>query len=205
MQATTFGYGDLSFSWGDHICAIFDDHVQQMALMGSYIAAGLRSAQRCVWVAPQPSSAALRKALTALGADLPTLEASGQLVVISEVEFYLQGGLFEPNRTMQLLSTLLHDGQRAGYPTMRIASDVSWLREERLSADLWESFEGQLTQQVSALPVVMVCQYDRRQVSGDIIVAAFRTHPIVILGDTIRQNPFYLPTLAGPPEPRDVV
>ena len=204
-NATSFGYGDFRFSWGDHICAIFDDHDQQMEIMGAFVASGLRNTQRCVWVGPGNSSVALRKALADLGADLPTLEASGQLLIFSEVDFYLEEGLFEPNRTMDLIATLLVDGQRQGYATMRIGNDVSWLREGRIDPARWERFEGQLTQEIAELPAVMVCQYDRRQVSGDIIVAAFRTHPIVIMGDSIRRNPFYTLRHRGGTEPRDVM
>ena len=204
-EPTDFGYGNFRFSWGDHICAIFDDHAQQMAIMGGFIAAGLQGGQRCLWVSPRESADALRVALTEIGGDLATLEASGQLLIISEVEFYLQDGIFEPERTLDLLRTLLQDNQREGYGTMRVASDVSWLREGRLDPELWESFEARLTREVGGLPLVMVCQYAQRQVSGSLLVAALRTHPAVILGDTFRQNPFYLDSLLGMLGPQEVV
>jgi hypothetical protein len=85
-----------------------------------------------------------------------------------------------------------------------MATDVSWLREHRLDPDAWEEFEGKVTQEIAGLPVVMVCQYDRRQVSGSIVVAAFRTHPIVVLGDTIHENPFYAAREAGAAAPEVV-
>jgi hypothetical protein len=78
---------------------------------------------------------------------------------------------------------------------MRVAADVSWLRDHRLDPELWESFESRLTSELQDLPAVMVCQYDRRQLPGSIIVAAFRTHPVVILGGDVRRNPF---AVAGP-------
>jgi len=155
-EPTDFGYGHFRFSWGDHICAIFDDHAQQMTIMSSFIAAGLQAGQRCLWVSPRESADALRVALTEIGGDLATLEASGQLLIISEVEFYLQDGIFEPERTLDLLGTLLQDNQREGYATMRVASDVSWLREGRPDPELWESFEARLTWEVAGLPLVMV-------------------------------------------------
>ncbi len=204
-EPTDFGYGNFRFLWGDHICAIFDDHAQQMEIMSSFIAAGLQGGQRCLWVSPRESAEALRVALREIGADLATLEASGQLLIISEVEFYLQDGIFEPERTLDLLRTLLQDNQREGYATMRVASDVSWLREGRPDPELWESFEARLTREVAGLPLVMVCQYARRQVSGSLLVAALRTHPAVILGDTFRQNPFYLDSLLGMLGPQEVV
>ncbi len=191
--ATEFGYADFSFAWGDHICAIFDTRVQQMEIMGAFVATGIRAEQRCVWVSPEDSAASLREALGDMGGDLPTLEASGQLVIISQIEFYLEGGVFDPDRTLRLLRTLLDDNRREGYSAMRFANDVSWLSEGRIDLESWESFENTMTQEIPSFPVTVVCQYDRRQVSGDIVVMALRTHPTVILGDTFRRNPFYVP------------
>ena len=199
IEPTYFGYGGFDFSWGDHICGIFDQPRQQMEIMTNFIGHGLRASQRCVWVAPERSALQFRESLGAIGGDLRTLEASSQLVVVSEIEFYLESGLFEPERTIDLLRTLLADGQEHGYPTMRLATDVSWLRHgERIDPDLWEQFEYRQTEEMAGLPAVLVCQYDRRQVSGSIIVAAFRTHQIVLLGEEMHENPFYVAGAAGP-------
>lgn len=122
---TAFGFGELSFEWADHICAVFQDHVQQMAVTVPFIAQGLRAGQLCVWVPPPDSSRAFREALARAGADLPTLDVSSQLVILPDVEFYLQGGILDPDRTIELGLTLLEDGQRSGYSAMRITSDVS--------------------------------------------------------------------------------
>lgn len=195
---TDFGYLGFSFAWGDHICAIFDSRLQQMEIMGPFIGTGIRAEQRCVWVSPEESAAELRRTLSEMGGDLPTLEASSQLLIISEIDFYLRNGIFEPERTLDLLATLLEDNQREGYSTMRLANDVSWVAGGRVDPESWEHFESRATQEISSLPLVMVCQYDRRQVSGAMIVAALRTHPTVILGDAIRQNPFYVPPQRPP-------
>ncbi len=202
---TDFGYSGFSFAWGDHICAIFESRVQQMEIMGAFIATGIRAEQRCVWVSPGESAAGLRQTLADMGGDLATLEASNQLLVLSELDFYLQGGVFEPDRTLDLLAALAKDNEREGYRTMRVANDVSWLTAGRVDVRLWEDFEGRLTQEVAGLPLVMVCQYDHRQLSGEMIVTAMRTHPGVILGDTFRRNPFYLPAGATASDGTQVV
>jgi hypothetical protein len=190
---TAFGYGSFRFSWGDHICAIFDDHAQQMEVMVPFFAHGLHAGQRCVWVGPELSCTALRKGLAAVGADLPTLEASGQLIILRDVDYYLKDGLFEPVRTMELLQTLARDGKEQGYETMRVTGDVSWLVQERVDAEIWALWEAALNEAVAGQPMVVVCQYDRRQISGDMVVTALQTHPFVILGGAVHANPFYEP------------
>jgi len=191
---TAFGYGDFRFSWGDHLCAIFEDHVQQMEVMVPFISYGLREGQRCVWVGPEISCEGFRRSLAEAGGDLPTLEASGQLVVIPDVAYYLEGGLFEPARTLALLRSLLDDSKKQGYPTMRVTGDVSWLVQHHVEPDTWELWESALNEALAGQPMVVVCQYGRRQVSGSMVVTALQTHPYVILGGDIHENPFYAPT-----------
>ncbi len=72
----------------------------------------------------------------------PTLEVSGQLVLLSEVEFYLSEGVFEPTRTLELGRRLLVDGQAQGYETMRIATDLPWDQPTALDPELWEIYEA---------------------------------------------------------------
>ena len=199
LDPTAFGYDGFHFSWGDHILGIFDSRGQQMEIMANFMSNGLRAVQRCVWAGPPESTDRFRQSLAEIGGDLPTLEASDQLVIVSDVEFYRQKGVFDSSSTMNLLTTLLTDGQNQGYSTMRIATDVSWLRDHRVDPKVWEQFEVELTHEVAALPVVLVCQYDRFQLPGDIVAAALRTHPVIIMGESIRQNPRYVATAGGIP------
>jgi len=195
---TAFGYDNWRFSWGDHICGFFDHPEQQLEVMVPFLAQGLRAGQRCVWVGPAASCERFRDCLGRIGGDLPTLEASGQLVTISEVEFYLQDGMFEPTRSLQLMRTLLADGVAQGYETMRLTTDIPWTHERRLDPEVWEEYEVRLNQEQAGLPIVSVCQYDRRQVTGGIIVAALRTHRYVILDGELHVNPFYVPPTGRP-------
>ncbi len=204
LTQTSFGYGQFSFAWGDHICAIFETHAQQMEVMVPFIATGLRATQQCVWVSPPDAAQHFRQALGAIGGDLPTLEASGQLVIVSDVDYYLHHGLFEPERTLALMHAVVEEGRQHGYEATRATSDVSWLGKSGLDPDAWEAYELRATQEISGHPMVVVCQYNPRQVGGEMVVKALQTHPIVILGDAIRQNPFY----AAPQEgvaPRELV
>lgn len=192
VDPTAFGYAGFNFSWGDHICTIFDDPDQQMMVMVPFMTHGIRAGQRCVWASPPTPAERFRKAMGAAGCDLVTLEASGQLIVISDIEFYLQDGLFEPSRTLALGRTLVEDGRRQGYPATRIAADVSWVHDRPMDAHLWEQYEHRVTLALADFPAVAVCQYDRRRFPGSLIVTALYTHPIVILGETLCRNPYFV-------------
>jgi len=191
LTETGFGYGRFSFSWGDHICAIFESHEQQMEVMVPFIATGLRASQRCVWIAPPESAQGIRAALGEVGGDLRTLEGSGQLVVMADVDFYLREGVFEPERTIDLMLALFAEGRAQGYQATRATTDVSWLGTRALRPEVWGEYEMRVSEEMVGRAAAWVCQYNARQLGGDIVVTALQTHPVVILGDTIKQNPFY--------------
>ncbi len=205
VDPTLFGYADYRFSWGEHICGIYDDPLQQMEVAVPFITQGLRAGQRCAWASGAVAADRLRKGLVSAGCDLPTLEASGQLVILPDIDFYLTDGLFDPDRTLALATSLLADGQRQGYSTMRVAGDPSWLQEGAIDFDVWEEYEHRVTREIADLPIVVLCQYDRRRFPGSQIVTALLTHPVVILGENLCRNPYFVPPAASAISPSDIV
>jgi MEDS: MEthanogen/methylotroph, DcmR Sensory domain len=39
----------------------------------------------------------------------------------------------------------------------------------------------------------VVCRYDLRRFRGDVVVEVMRTHPMVIIGEILQENPFFVP------------
>ena len=62
-----------------------------------------------------------------------------------------------------------------------------------------------VTREIADSPVVILCQYDRRRFPGSQIVTALLTHPIVILGDNVARNPYFVPPPTDAIGPRDIV
>ena len=191
VDPMAFGTGDLRFAWGDHICTIFENREQQMDIMVPFMAQGLRAEQRCIWASQPASSDLFRRKLTEIGADIPTLEASGQLLILPGMDHYLSNGLFEPKKVIDLTMTLYDDSVKAGYLGIRATGDASWLSERPVDIDVWDEYEREFGIRMQGKPVVVVCQYDARRFSGGFVVAALHTHPIVILGERVCRNPFF--------------
>jgi len=40
---------------------------------------------------------------------------------------------------------------------------------------------------------IVICVYDLKRMSGDMVIDIMRTHPIVLIGDVLQQNPFFVP------------
>jgi hypothetical protein len=40
---------------------------------------------------------------------------------------------------------------------------------------------------------IVICSYDLDKVDAAMVIAAMRTHPIVLIGGIVQRNPFYVP------------
>jgi hypothetical protein len=59
------------------------------------------------------------------------------------------------------------------------------LEYEAKANDVWIRQEGPVN------PVI--CTYYLRRFRGDIVVDVMRTHPLIIIGEILQENPFFLP------------
>jgi MEDS: MEthanogen/methylotroph, DcmR Sensory domain len=54
-------------------------------------------------------------------------------------------------------------------------------------------YESRLNEVISGFDDVVVCSYDLNRFSATVVMDILRTHPQVIVGGILQENPFYLP------------
>jgi hypothetical protein len=62
---------------------------------------------------------------------------------------------------------------------------IDLLEYEARANEIWERQEGPVN------PVI--CTYDLTKFGGEVIVDVMRTHPMIIIGGILQENPFYVP------------
>jgi hypothetical protein len=109
---------------------------------------------------------------------------------------HLLDGYFDSNRTLELFEGMVKGAKQQGFPLTRFVTHMEWaLKNKERIADLleyearanevWERQEGPFN------PVV--CTYDLTKFGGDVVVDVMRTHPMIIIGGILQENPFYVP------------
>jgi MEDS: MEthanogen/methylotroph, DcmR Sensory domain len=58
--------------------------------------------------------------------------------------------------------------------------------------DSWWAYESELNRFMPRYPQVIVCMYDLMVYGGGIVVELLRTHPKILLGGMVLDNPHYL-------------
>ena len=92
-----------------------------------------------------------------------------------------------------LIQEVLEDGRRQQFPMTRLVANMEWALEDRPGvADIVE-YESRLNYILPKYDDTVVCTYDLGRFSAATVMDILRTHPMVIVGEMMQENPFYTP------------
>jgi MEDS: MEthanogen/methylotroph, DcmR Sensory domain len=179
-----------------HICGFFSSHDDESQAVIPFILEGLKKGEKAFHtVDPKRYDAHLQQ-LASAGMDVSTLLESRQLEVHDWNEMHLRDGLFDESRTLAGWEQIGKQAKKDGFPLIRFVTHMEWALEDRPGVGhlleyearanyLWLRFEGPFN------PVI--CAYDLTKFAGDVVVDVMRTHPLVIVGGILQENPFFVP------------
>jgi MEDS: MEthanogen/methylotroph, DcmR Sensory domain len=184
----------LGVTWipGHHICGFYRKPVERDNILVPFLADGLKAGGKCTCVVDSctPDEVLSRLAeRIEVGAYL----SDRQLEVLDADGTYLAGGGFLPERMLKFWEAKARQGPSgndSGFA--RNIGDMSWAhRDPRAVADLI-AYESELNRIMSHFPQVNLCLYNLTLCSGELIMDVLKTHPKVLLGGMVIDNPYYL-------------
>jgi hypothetical protein len=69
---------------------------------------------------------------------------------------------------------------------------MTWALRQAPGVEELVGYESELNRFLPRYPQVILCLYDLERFSGDIIIDVLKTHPRVLLGGMVLDNPYYL-------------
>jgi hypothetical protein len=175
-----------------HICAFFDSERQEYDCLVPYFAEGLARGEQVVTIRDAARLNAHVERLRDSGA-IPVDEAvrANRLRVVASEETYLQDGVFEVERMYRMIERLLTEAPADGYTRVRTCGEMSWALRDMPGTDELMQYESRVNQLTRQHDCTLMCTYDVNRFSGRAIMDVLATHPQVLLGDHIYENPYY--------------
>lgn len=173
-----------------HVCAFVNDQGEVDAVLDPFIRQGIDSGDRLLYLVDPAAAAAPVNRLRHLGYDAGALLEHHQAEVRTWTETYLRGGHFDQASMLELLDDLLvgHDS-----PRIRMWCDMGWAADRSdVSAHLIE-FEARANFIHARHEHVVICSYDATKFDGAFTIDILRTHPMVLIGGLMQENPFFVP------------
>src|SRR4051812_21633041 len=125
-----------AYTKGDHICALYEDEDEQLAIAAAYIADGLASGERCLYVAGSPAALQrFRLVLGQAGIDPSAMAECGALIEMTYGDVYLAGGCFDCERMLTQITQAVAGAHDAGFTGLRACGDMTWLLAQPPGAD----------------------------------------------------------------------
>lgn len=143
-------------------------------------------------VDPQLREDHLRQ-LERAGIDITAAEETNQLELRIWSQAYLRDGHFDQNRMLTLIQEVLETGRRQAFPLTRLVAYMEWALEDRPGVDDLIEYEARLNYVLPRYEDPVVCTYDLPKFGGDVVMDIMRTHPVIIIGGFVQENPFFTP------------
>ena len=126
------------------------------------------------------------------GIDVDRAQRDGLLEIKHWEDAYLKDGYFDTERMLALVEGVVAGKGDTAKPG-RLMGNMEWALETFPGvADLVE-YESKLNYILPKYRDTAVCVYDVNQHSGKVVMDVLRTHPMVIIGGVLQENPLYVP------------
>lgn len=176
-----------------HICAFFSNEEEEYRVLLPFIKEGLERGDKAIQVVnPRQRDEHLRR-LASAGIDPAAAQETGQLEIKINTEAYLRDGRFDQDRMLATFEQLASGNAPGGYPLSRIVCRMDWVVGDQSRLQNVIEFESRVNEIWDRHDDAVICTYHLSQFSGDAVIDIMRTHPMVIIGGTLQQNPFFMP------------
>lgn len=176
-----------------HICAFFDSAAQEAACVAPFIAEGLDTGEQVFAVREAAQCMPYLKRLSeAIGRTFEPEIASGQMRLRPTEETYTAPPGFESDRMIELLVQVIDESREAGHERLRTCGDMGWALTGLRDTDQLMEYEARVNLLSHAHECTFMCVYDLNRFSGRAVMDVLSTHPMVVMGDRVVDNPYYL-------------
>ena len=186
-----------------HVCAFFNSNDDAYRVLLPFIEDGFACGDKAVHIVhPDQCTCHLRR-LADAGIDTGTAQQSGQLEIRASTEAYLQDGRFDQERMLKAFEELASGNAKGGFPLSRIVCHMDWVAADPMMIEDVIEFEARVNDVWCRHDDAVICVYDLTKFSGDTVIDIIRTHPMIIIGGILHENPFYVPPAEFLPELRE--
>lgn len=175
-----------------HICAFFNSREEQNKVLMPFFKEGIDRGEKVFHIVDARLHGEHLNACRDCGIDVEEAEKNGQLEVRHWEDAYLKDGYFDGDRVTNILEEVI-ESNREKYKLTRLMGNMEWALETAPGVTDIVEYETRLNYVLDKYPDPVICVYDLNKHSGSVVMDILRTHPMVIIGGVLQENPLYIP------------
>lgn len=175
-----------------HVCAFFNSREEQNKVLMPFFREGIERGEKVFHIIDGREHDDHLCACRSHGIDVESTQSSGQFEVCHWEDAYLKDGYFDGDRMIQTLERVL-ESNRERHGLSRLMGRMEWALETVPGVTDIIEYESKLNYVLPNYPDPVICVYDLNRHSGSVVMDILRTHPMVIVGGVLQENPMYVP------------
>ena len=184
----------VSLAGRNHVCAFFTTIDEEHRVLGSFYKDGLVRGERAAHIVDPENREEHLKRLVEAGIHVQEMTDTGQLEVLPWTDAYVQDRRFDQDAMLATVEQLIRSGAAAGYALTRLVGHhMDWLFLDKPATYNLVEYEARLNHLLSKYTDPVICNYDPSKFGAHVAMDIIRTHPLVIIGGLLRENPFFVP------------
>jgi hypothetical protein len=193
QTARTVTLGRVAVDCHCHVCAVFHSREDENNVLIPFMEEGIAAGDHAIQILDKGYRAERMRRLTQEGIDAEGAVNSGQLDVRTWEDAHLQSGRFDQYAMIALLKELGDAGRRRGTGVTRLWANMEWALLDFPGVHDILEYESRMNEILPEYDMATVCTYDLSKFSASLVIDVLRTHPQVIVGGILQENPFYVP------------
>jgi len=176
-----------------HICAFFNGIDEEYRVLRSFYKDGFDRGDKSFHLVDPELREEHLKRLAEAGINVQEVMDSGQLEVRPWQDAPLRGGRFDQDTWLASFEQMLQSGPATGYAQTRFLGHMEWALVDLPGVEDLIEFETRVNYVTPKYNNLVVCTYDLSKFRASVVMDALRTHPVVIIGGILQENPFFIP------------
>lgn len=191
-RLTSFGGGALDED-DLHICAFFNGPEEEHRVLRSFVMDGFARGEKNLHIVGPEKHDEHLQWLRDEGIDVEQAVAAGQLEVRLWDESYLSSDRFDMDAMLAYVEEILRADTAAGRPPTRVLAHMEWALLDKPGVEHLVEYEARAEQLLHKFRAPVVCAYDLTKFGASVVMDILRTHPRVVIGGVLQENPFFVP------------
>lgn len=169
-----------AINWGTHIGGLFESEEDLYKVALPYIKAGLNNNELCLWVYSQNSSYEdIKNVIVNSVMDVDSYIEKGQLILISNKEWYLKDNTFYEIRVNTLWNKYINKAIEQGFDGLRVVADTSCVDKKYYRS--FANYEEKASDFINQSTFIALCIYDAKKADPLQIAEVIKNHNFVIM------------------------
>jgi MEDS: MEthanogen/methylotroph, DcmR Sensory domain len=178
----------------NHVCAFFNTIDEEHRVLGSFYKEGLDRGEKAAHIVDPANREEHLKRLADAGIPVQKMMDTGQLDVLPWTDAYVRDRWFDQDAMLATVEKLIQSGAATGYPLTRLAGHhMDWLFLDKPATYNLVEYEARLNHVLSRYNDPVICNYNPSKFGAAVAMDIMRTHPLVIIGGLLRENPYFVP------------